>query len=74
MKGTIRADIPNADHIILTDYKESAEHHTIVDLIRNDLNRVATDVRVERFRYIDRLVTNRGGYRKSAGRLFIPLG
>ena len=60
MKGTIRADIPNADHIILNDYKESAEHHTIVDLIRNDLNRVATDVRVERFRYIDRLVTNRG--------------
>ena len=60
MKGTIRADIPNADHIILNDYKERAEHHTIVDLIRNDLNRVATDVRVERFRYIDRLVTNRG--------------
>ncbi len=60
MKGTIRADIPHADHIILNDYKESAEHHTIVDLIRNDLNRVATDVRVERFRYIDRLVTNRG--------------
>mgnify|MGYP000514943427 FL=1 len=49
MKGTIRADIPNADHIILNDYKESAEHHTIVDLIRNDLNRVATDVRVEAF-------------------------
>ena len=60
MKGTIRADIPDAENRILNDYKESAEHHTIVDLIRNDLNRIATDVRVERFRYIDRLRTNRG--------------
>ena len=60
MKGTIRADIPDAENRILNDYKESAEHHTIVDLIRNDLNRISTDVRVERFRYIDRLRTNRG--------------
>ena len=60
MKGTIRADIPDAENRILNDYKESAEHHTIVDLIRNDLNRIATNVRVERFRYIDRLRTNRG--------------
>ena len=60
MKGTIRADIPDAENRILNDYKESAEHHTIVDLIRNDLNRISTDVRVERSRYIDRLRTNRG--------------
>lgn len=53
MKGTIDASIPNAEEIILNDYKETAEHNTIVDLIRNDLNIVSDYVRVERFRYID---------------------
>ena len=37
-----------------------AEHHTIVDLIRNDLSIVATDVQVNRLMYIDRISTNRG--------------
>lgn len=60
MKGTISADIPNAEQIIRNDYKETAEHCTIVDLIRNDLNRIARNVRVERFRYIDRLATTNG--------------
>ena len=59
MKGTIDADIPDAGNIILNDKKERAEHYTIVDLIRNDLNRVAKKVRVERFRYIDKITTNR---------------
>jgi para-aminobenzoate synthetase component 1 len=36
-----------------------AEHVTIVDLIRNDLSIHAEDVRVEKFRYIDTLETNR---------------
>jgi len=57
MKGTIDAAIPNAEAIILTDPKETAEHNTIVDLIRNDLSTVAKNVRVERFRYIDALQT-----------------
>ncbi len=60
MKGTIDASIPGAEEIILRDPKELAEHYTIVDLIRNDLGIVAGDVRVERFRYIDTLHTNRG--------------
>lgn len=60
MKGTISADIPNAEQIIRNDYKETAEHCTIVDLIRNDLNRIARNVHVERFRYIDRLTTTNG--------------
>ncbi|MEM7298305.1 MAG: aminodeoxychorismate synthase component I [Bacteroidota bacterium] len=58
MKGTIDADISNASEIILNDQKETAEHVTIVDLIRNDLSQVANNVRVSKFRYIDKLVTN----------------
>ena len=53
MKGTIDESIPNAEEIILEDLKEKAEHNTIVDLIRNDLSMVATDVEVKQFRYID---------------------
>lgn len=60
MKGTIDASIENASEKILNDYKESAEHATVVDLIRNDLAMVASNVRVERYRYIDRVDTDRG--------------
>lgn len=58
MKGTIDADIPNARNVILNDVKETAEHNTIVDLIRNDLSIVSNNVAVEKYRYIDELVTN----------------
>jgi para-aminobenzoate synthetase component 1 len=58
MKGTIDANIPGAEDSILKDIKETAEHFTITDLIRNDLNMVADNVKVERFRYIDRIQTN----------------
>jgi len=58
MKGTIDADIPDAEEKIMSDRKETAEHNTIVDLIRNDLNMVAKNVRVEKFRYIDKIKTN----------------
>lgn len=60
MKGTIDATMPMARQRILDDVKEKAEHSTIVDLIRNDLSRVATDVCVECFRYVDKLTTDRG--------------
>jgi len=55
MKGTIDADIPNAEEIILSDEKEMAEHIMIVDLMRNDLGIIGSDVRVETFRYVDRI-------------------
>ncbi|MBE0680096.1 MAG: aminodeoxychorismate synthase component I [Bacteroidales bacterium] len=58
MKGTIDASIPDAENVILNDPKETAEHYTIVDLIRNDLSMVSQRVRVERFRYFDTLETN----------------
>jgi len=58
MKGTIDANVPDAENKILTDRKETAEHNTIVDLIRNDLSMISKNVRVEQFRYIDRIKTN----------------
>lgn len=57
MKGTINANIPDAENIILNDKKETAEHNTIVDLLRNDLSIVANNVAVDKFRYIDRIKT-----------------
>ncbi len=88
MKGTIDANVPNAAETLLNDYKETAEHNTIVDLIRNDLSCVATRVKVNRFRYIDTLKTNNGnilqasseiegtlpaGYLQNIGSLFFEL-
>lgn len=58
MKGTIDASFPGAEKTILNDPKETAEHNTIVDLIRNDLSMVASDVKVDRFRYIEKIVTH----------------
>lgn len=58
MKGTKDASLPDAENAILNDPKETAEHNTIVDLIRNDLSMVASDVKVNRFRYIEKIITH----------------
>lgn len=60
MKGTIDASLPDAETRLMNDVKEAAEHATIVDLIRNDLSMVASGVHVDRYRYVERLRTNRG--------------
>lgn len=60
MKGTIDAAQDNAREILLNDIKESAEHATITDLIRNDLSQVASNVHVKRYRYIDKITTHKG--------------
>ena len=57
MKGTIDAGVSNAKEKILCDPKELAEHVTIVDLIRNDLSKIASNVTVERFRYTEEVKT-----------------
>jgi para-aminobenzoate synthetase component 1 len=60
MKGTIDASLPNAKELLLNDSKELAEHATIVDLLRNDLSRVASKVRVTNFRYYEEIPTQNG--------------
>ena len=55
MKGTIDASIPNAKEIILKDIKEMAEHTMVVDLLRNDLGIIASNVKVDKFRYIEKI-------------------
>jgi len=55
MKGTIDASIEGAKEKILSNKKEMAEHIMIVDLLRNDLSMVATNVSVDKFRYITQI-------------------
>jgi len=59
MKGTINADIKNAEKIILNNKKELAEHTMVVDLLRNDLSLVSKKVRVEKFRYINKIIAGK---------------
>ncbi len=58
MKGTIRADIPNARQKLLSNQKEIFEHNTIVDLMRNDLSMVAEEVKVDRLQYLELIKTH----------------
>ncbi|OOF58746.1 aminodeoxychorismate synthase component I [Rodentibacter myodis] len=60
MKGTINAQLPNAEEQLLNDEKEQREHYTIVDLMRNDLAMVAKNIQVTRFRYVDHIQTQKG--------------
>jgi len=60
MKGTIDATLPDAYSKLENDEKEIAEHYTIVDLLRNDLALVANGVKVERFRYFEKINSKNG--------------
>lgn len=60
MKGTIDASLPDAERKLMDDYKETCEHYTIVDLMRNDLGSVAAEVRVDDFRYVEHIRTSGG--------------
>ncbi len=59
MKGTIDASLDDAERRLLENPKEKAEHTAVVDLLRNDLSKIATRVRVRRFRYLERIQTLR---------------
>lgn len=64
MKGTISAEVENAESELLNSAKEMQEHYTIVDLLRNDLSIVATDVSVRKFRYVDTIDMQQGDTQK----------
>jgi len=59
MKGTIEARIKDAKNRLLNNKKELAEHIMIVDLLRNDLNLVSKNVKVTRFRFIQKIKTSK---------------
>lgn len=69
MKGTIDANINNAEQILLNDPKEIAEHYTIVDLIRNDLSIVAQNVEVQKFRYVTQVETAKGNLLQTSSKI-----
>lgn len=60
MKGTINAEIENAEEVLRNNIKEKAEHNTIVDLLRNDLSMIAKKVHVKRLMYMDEIATQKG--------------
>jgi len=60
MKGTIDATLAGAKDTLINNTKEQQEHHTIVDLIRNDLSMVSRDVTVTKFRYLEKIKTVEG--------------
>ena len=45
--------------MLLNNKKEEWEHNTIVDLMRNDLSMVASNVSVSRYRYVEKIKTNK---------------
>ena len=50
--------------------KEQREHYTIVDLMRNDLSMVAEHIQVKKFRYIDRIKTQKAKYCKTSSEIY----
>jgi len=55
MKGTIDASVENAKEQILADKKEMSEHIMVVDLLGNDLGIIASNIKVENFRYVQKI-------------------
>ena len=76
MKGTADASVAGAERRLLDDVKETCEHFTIVDLMRNDLGSVAEGVKVERFRYVERIATAKGDILQTSSEICgtIPAG
>ena len=76
MKGTISADIPDAEKLILENKKETAEHATIVDLLRNDISMFADEVKVNRYRYIEKIESINGSIHQVSSEILgkLPIG
>ncbi|WP_424402028.1 aminodeoxychorismate synthase component I [Pasteurella sp. PK-2025] len=74
MKGTIDATLPEAEQRLLASDKERQEHYTIVDLMRNDLATVAENVEVTRFRYVEKIHTQKGAILQTSSEIRADLG
>lgn len=70
MKGTINATLENAQAQLLGSAKELSEHYTIVDLMRNDLAVVAQGIEVSRFRYVEKVETERGAILQTSSEIY----
>lgn len=60
MKGTINANEDDAKQKLMNSEKELTEHNTIVDLIRNDLALVSSNIQVTKYRYLEKIETHKG--------------
>lgn len=60
MKGTIAATTENAAQQILENPKEIEEHSQTIELLKKDLRKVASQIRVNRFRYLIAVNTHQG--------------
>jgi len=69
MKGTIDARLENAVHLLRNNKKEEWEHNTIVDLMRNDLAMIASDIRVSKYRYMERIKTHKNEILQSSSEI-----
>ena len=69
MKGTIDAAHENAEALLMNNVKEQQEHHTIVDLIRNDMSLIARDVTVTKFRYLEKIKKEHGEILQSSSEI-----
>jgi len=74
MKGTIDATLPDAKTTLLEDSKELAEHTMVVDLLRNDLGIIAHDIKVEAFRYVERIEHHQGAILQTSSHISGALG
>lgn len=60
MKGTISADIPNAQAVLLNNPKEHDEQVGICELMKEELSAVSTDINIDKFRYFTKVKTVKG--------------
>lgn len=74
MKGTILAKEPDAENSLLNNPKEAAEHLTVVDLLRNDLGSIASEVEVRKYRYLEHIHSESGDIIQASSEITAQLG
>lgn len=69
MKGTIDAKLKNAKKKLRDDLKELSEQAMITDLMRNDINKVTHGAVVEKFRYFEKIHTQKGAIWQTSSKI-----